>query len=204
MASAPGLPAALLVALSPGANNLLALSNGLRSGARAAVAGLVGRFGGLLVLLTLAVAGLGALLTASRLVFELVRWAGVAYLVFLGVKMIIRPGEHVSADEAEPRRWKGLARREFLVFTTNPKAMLIFTAFLPAFVDPSQPVWSQLILLGALYALTELVAASAYALVGSGLSALNLSSRAHRRMQRGSGGLMLGAVGLLGLTRAPS
>jgi threonine/homoserine/homoserine lactone efflux protein len=198
------LPAAVLVALTPGANNLLALSNGMRSGARAAVSGLVGRLGAFAVLLTLAVAGLGALLTASQTAFEVVRWLGVGYLVYLGVRMIVRPGDYAPDPERARQPWTGLARREFLVFATNPKAMLLFTAFLPAFVDTTRPVWPQLVLLGALYVVVELLAATAYAVVGSRLSALKLSARGHRRMQRGSGGLMLGAAGLLATAKAPS
>ncbi|WP_163507317.1 LysE family translocator [Fodinicola acaciae] len=90
-------PAAVLVALTPGANNLLALSNGMRSGSRAAVGGLLGRLAAFAVLLTLAVAGLEALLAASRVAFEVVRWLGVGYLVYLGIRTIVRPGLMLGA-----------------------------------------------------------------------------------------------------------
>ena len=82
------VPAAVLVALSPGANNLLAMQHGLRFGAGEAVLALAGRLAAFLVMLALAAAGLAAVLVRSQTVFEVIRWAGVAYLAHLGVRSI--------------------------------------------------------------------------------------------------------------------
>src|SRR5690242_11146040 len=81
------LPAAVLVAASPGANNLLALTNGMRGGLAPAVAALAGRLAAFVIMILLVAAGLGALLAASEVAFTAIKWAGVAYLLWLGVRL---------------------------------------------------------------------------------------------------------------------
>jgi threonine/homoserine/homoserine lactone efflux protein len=195
------LIAAALVAISPGANNLLALTNGLRSGFVPAVLALAGRCAAFAVLIAAVIAGLGVVLTTSETAFRIVKWLGVAYLAYLGVRLWLDDGSSVAprdepaADQAASAAQ--LARREFLVAVTNPKAVLLFTAFLPQFVDPARPLGSQLVILGAAYGAVELVAASVWAGVGSRLKALRLSGRGRRRMSRLSGGVMLGMAAWL-------
>ena len=89
------VPAAALVALSPGANNLLAMQHGMRHGITEAAIALTGRLMAFIVMLALAVGGLAAVLTRSQTVFELVKWAGVVYLAYLGIRsfMARRPGD---------------------------------------------------------------------------------------------------------------
>jgi homoserine/homoserine lactone efflux protein len=191
------LPAAVLVAASPGANNFLALANGMRSGLASAVAALAGRFAAFSLMILLVVAGLGAVLAASEVAFAAIKWAGVAYLAWLGVQLW-RSDDLPSADEgrrAAPLRT--LAAREFWVAATNPKAVLLFTAFLPQFVDPAGAVAAQLVPLGAAYMAIELVAASGYAFAGSRIGALRLGRRGVRRVNRVTGAMMLAAAGWL-------
>lgn len=195
------LPAAVLVAASPGANNLLALRHGVHSGTRTASAALIGRLAGFLILVTLAAAGLGALLATSQVAFEVLRWAGVAYLGWLGLRALLRPQAPDRDGADAPVSWRPLARREFTVVLTNPKAMLLFTAFLPQFVDTTRPVGIQLLGLGCVYFAVEMVAASGYAALGGRLGALRLGERAYRNLDRLTGGLLLAAAGLLATAR---
>ena len=196
------LPAAVLVAASPGANNFLALANGMRSGLKPAVAALAGRLAAFAIMILLVLVGLGALLAASELAFSLIKWVGVAYLAWLGIRF--------WRSEAQPLQWQqpeatatiaGLALQEFWVGVTNPKAVLLFTAFLPQFVDPKQPWAAQFLLVGSAYVLVEAVAASGYALAGSRIRALRLGARGARRVNRVAGAMMLAAAGWLATAR---
>lgn len=197
------VPAALLVAASPGANNLLALTNGMRSGFARTAASLVGR-GAAFALLILAVAfGLGAVLEASELAFTIVKWIGVAYLAWLGLRLLRSRtpdptvGDAVRAADAAVV----LMRREFAVALTNPKAMLLFTAFLPQFVRPDEAYVPQLLTLGALYVAIELCAACGYAFAGTLVRRVEMTPARALAVNRTTGGMMLGAAGLLALAK---
>jgi threonine/homoserine/homoserine lactone efflux protein len=197
------VPTAVLVAVAPGANNVLAMQHGMRFGAGEAVIALAGRLTAFLVMLALAAAGLAAVLTRSQAVFEAVKWAGVAYLVYLGVRSIVARSvmepEGRSSALAASRVVR--ARREFLTVAANPKALLLFTAFLPQFVDRSEPVAGQLLVLGLVYIAIELVAATGWAVAGERLQAAGLRERARRRLDRAVGGVFLGLAGLLATSR---
>jgi len=193
------VPAAALVALSPGANNLLAMQHGMRHGVTEAAIALTGRLMAFVVMLALAVAGLAAVLTRSQALFELVKWAGVLYLAYLGIRSFMdRPPDDDNAGGPPLAAGRLLrARLEFLTVAANPKALLLFTAFLPQFVDPTRSVAGQLLVLGPLYIALELVAATAWAFAGHRLKVADLSARARRRVNRAVGGVFLGMAGLL-------
>jgi threonine/homoserine/homoserine lactone efflux protein len=187
------LPAAVLVAASPGANNFLALANGMRSGLVPAVAAF-----GLMTLLV--VLGLGAVLAASETAFTVIKWAGVAYLAWLGVRLWRSDDlpDEASAGSTPSAR---LAAREFWVALTNPKAVLLFTAFVPQFVDPARPLAAQFVPLSATCIAVELVAATGYAFAGSRIKALRLGRSGRRRVNRVTGGMMIGAAAWLATAR---
>jgi len=197
------VPAAVLVALSPGANNLLAMQHGMRFGAGEAVIALAGRLTAFLLMLALAAAGLAAVLTRSQAVFEAVKWAGVAYLVYLGVGSIaVRSPAGPEAEASAVAAGRVVrARREFLTVAANPKALLLFTAFLPQFVDRSEAVAAQLLVLGLVYIALELVAATGWAFAGERLRAAGLRERARRRLDRAVGGAFIGLAGLLATSK---
>ncbi len=192
------LPAAILVAASPGAGNFLALSNGLRGGLRPAILALSGRCAAFVILIVLVMAGVGALLSASAIAFTILKWAGVAYLIWLGVRAWRSEALPVTeAPETATFSWQLLMVREFTVAITNPKAILLFTAFLPQFVVPAQPMVPQFMTLGVAYVLIEVLAASGYALVGSRIQRLRLTRGGVRRVNRLSALFMFFAAGWL-------
>ena len=145
-------PAALLVAATPGANQMLTLRNGLRYGLGSAVSASAGRFIAFALMVLAVAGGLGAVLTASALAFNIIKWCGVAYLVWLGGRTIIsalraggeaiqeRRGASVTSCSGygcpAMRPWM-LARQEFMVAASNPKALILFTVFLPQFLVKS-------------------------------------------------------------------
>ncbi|MEO9341004.1 LysE family translocator [Mesorhizobium sp. SB112] len=145
------LPAAVLVATSPGANNLLAFANGSRQGFLPSTIALFGRCIAFGIMIAMVIVGLGALLEASELAFQIVKWVGVVYLAYLGITMIVARDHGSVGGTRGAQGAYALARREFLVAMTNPKAVLLFTAFVPQFITRGgeSSFTVQLILLGA-------------------------------------------------------
>ncbi|MEM8751797.1 MAG: LysE family translocator [Pseudomonadota bacterium] len=190
------LPAAALIAASPGANNLLCFTHGAQSGLRATMLAMFGRIAAFAILIALAMAGLGKLLETSATAFAIVKWIGVVYLAYLGVRFW-RTARFGAAEVAGAPRASAMARREFLVALTNPKALLLFAAFLPQFVDPASDFATQFAIYGAVYLAVEYLAASLYAAVGARLRRLTLSPRAQRRANKTCGAAMLGMAGAL-------
>lgn len=207
------LSAALLVSLVPGANQLLSLRNAVRQGARDATIALVGRFTAFAVLVVLAAAGLGAVLVASATAFALIKWAGVCYLAALGVTTLWRiwrdraahqsgPDPTGSAEPATRGRW-WLVRQEFLVAITNPKALLLFVAFLPQFVPTGVATAPNLLLLGAAYIAVEAVSAVGYTLLGGRIGSTELSRNVQRRLDVVTGVSFVGLAGALAAENRP-
>lgn len=196
------LPAALVVSLVPGANQILSLRTALRQGTADAVVGLTGRFAAFVLLVAAVAAGLGALLTASATALDVLRWVGVAYLGWLGV-LTLRRSRFVAAAPVPPARpRRGLVREEFLVALTNPKALLLFAAFLPQFVgaDPSP---ARLAVLGLAYIGVEAASALVYTVIGGRLRGRGrgLTARTQAWVERSCGGAFLGLAGALALDR---
>ncbi|AUI63300.1 LysE family translocator [Amycolatopsis sp. BJA-103] len=196
--------AAVLVAFTPGANNLLGLHHGMTQGAWKGLAGLLGRLAAFTVLITAVAAGLGQLLAASELALTVIKWAGVAYLLWIGGRLLWSTfrGDRTALLQ-EPRGTESvpalrIARKEFVVAITNPKAILIFTAFVPQFIDAAHGSFStQIAILGAVYLLAEFVAGATYIGVGTLVKSLRLSRRATRNVDRGTGVVLLGMAGAL-------
>jgi len=139
------IPASLALNLTPGADMMFCLGQGLRHGPRAAIAADFGIALGGFVHFTLAGLGLGAVMVAAPWTFEAIRWIGVAYLMWLGWAAL-----HAGPIEAQPTGRRNHAFRDaFLVNLTNPKIILFVLAFIPQFVDPSRgPVLVQFLIFG--------------------------------------------------------
>ncbi|SMX42204.1 LysE family translocator [Actibacterium lipolyticum] len=188
------IPAVFILALGPGPSNLTTFTNATRSGWLAAVRAVFGRIAAM-GLMTIGLAfGLDVLLRTSEYAFMAVKWAGAAYLVYLGVRMWRAP------VGALPPPSKALAKREFLTAMGNPKYYLLFSAFLPQFVLPGSAVAPQLLILGAAYLCVEVVAASCWAGVGAVIGSRALTVGRRLWLNRASGAVMIGAAGLLART----
>jgi threonine/homoserine/homoserine lactone efflux protein len=125
--------------LAPGPDMLYIASRSLGQGRRAGLLSCLGIATGLLVHMTGAALGLSTLLVLWPLAYTIVKWLGVAYLLYLGVRMFLERGE-VRFDPAAPVRdsaWR-IMRQGFFVNLMNPKIALFFLAFLPQFVDPTR------------------------------------------------------------------
>lgn len=139
------LPASLALNLTPGADMMFCLGQGLRAGPRPAMAASAGISLGALVHVTLAALGVGALVAAAPWLFDLIRGAGVGYLLWLAVGALRTGPMRASGRPMSPRR----AFREGLVINlTNPKVILFVLAFLPQFTDPAHSLLGQFLVLG--------------------------------------------------------
>ncbi|ADJ42518.1 lysine exporter protein [Amycolatopsis mediterranei S699] len=198
--------ASVLVALTPGANNLLGLHHGMTHGVRRGLAGLGGRLAAFTLLIAAVAAGLGQLLAASETALTIIKWAGAAYLLYLGVRLLwstFRGKSSATELPATPMTAWRVTRKEFGVALTNPKAILIFTAFVPQFIDPGRGSFSgQLALLGAGYLLAEFLAGSVYVFAGAAVKTIKLTRRARRNVDRGTGVVLVGLAGVLATSSA--
>ena len=160
--------AALVLLLVPGPAVLYIVARSVAQGRMAGFVSDVGIHSATLVHVLAAALGLSALLASSALAFSIVKYAGAAYLIWLGLKKIFGRAEEVDADGNLPRHsYARLFRDGFIVNLLNPKTALFFLAFLPQFVDPSRgAAWTQVVVLGATLATLGLFTDGLYALLG--------------------------------------
>lgn len=199
-------PVAVAIALTPGPNNFCGLNNGIRAGIGAALVATVGRAAAFAIFLTVSAVGLGAMLLASEAAFSAVKWGGACYLFWLGWRAwrsrefsglaLAQDGETLTHDPA-PIRLRALVMQEFLLGITNPKAIILFAAIFPQFIDPSQPAARQFLVLGTVYLCAEFVATAVYATGGRQIRRFIRTSRGVVRLNKATGAFFMGAGGLL-------
>jgi threonine/homoserine/homoserine lactone efflux protein len=185
---------ATIVLIIPGPAVLYVVSQGVRHGRRVGVTAVLGVHIGTLVQVIGAVAGLSWVLVSSSLAFTVVKYAGAAYLVYLGVRKLLS-GDGVELVEAAPAKSKArLFREGALVNVLNPKLALFFLAFLPQFVDPSRgAIPLQVAVFGLTFALIGLCTDSAYALLAGSVGPwLRRSARFLRGERFVVGGTFIG------------
>jgi threonine/homoserine/homoserine lactone efflux protein len=128
------IAACITLALLPGPVVTLVIANGLRHGTRAALTNIAGVQAGLAIVIGIVAVGLTSLMASMGYWFDWVRFAGAAYLVWLGIKLIREPVEGLETDAPPPPRG-GFFLQGFLVALSNPKLLVFFGAFIPQFVD---------------------------------------------------------------------
>lgn len=188
---------ALVVVTTPGPTVLLALSNGSRFGFAGAGYGIAGAALSDAVLIAAAGLGLGAVLAASAFWFGVVKWIGVAYLIWIGVQMLRSSGGlGIAHDEVPANRITGqghpraVFQKSFLVAVSNPKGYLFFTAFLPQFIIPTEPLIMQYLILAVIFIALDVVVMTGYA--GLGVKAMRfLRNRGALWIDRTCGGLLV-------------
>ena len=190
--------ACVALALLPGPVVTLLIANGLRHGTRAALINCAGAQTGLAIVIGIVAVGLTSLMATMGYWFDWVRFAGAAYLIWLGVKLIRAPVEGLNADEP-PRG--GFFLQGLLVLLSNPKILVFFGAFIPQFMDMDKPHLPQVALLGVTFMVIAASTDAVYALL-AGRARLFFSKQRTRLLSRVSGGFMIGGGIWLALTRA--
>lgn len=163
-------PAALALNLTPGADMMFCLGQGLRGGPKAALAANVGIAAGGMVHVTIAGLGLGAVMATHPALFDVIRWLGVGYLLWLAVQALRSSGPNPPhGRRLTPAR---AFRDGLLVNLTNPKVILFTLAFIPQFVDPARgPVLAQFLILGLVLSLGGLLVNGVVGLSAGGIGA---------------------------------
>jgi threonine/homoserine/homoserine lactone efflux protein len=188
------LAATFVVLTIPGPTVMLVVSYALAEGRRSAWGTVAGVAAGDLTAMTVSLAGMGAVLSASADLFTALKWIGAGYLIYLGVKLWRAPP---SLDAPSP----GAARRSatammghaFAVTALNPKSILFFVAFLPQFIRADAPVLPQLVLLGTTFLVLAVVNAAAYALLAGGIRDAVRRPSVLKTINRVGGGVLVGA-----------
>lgn len=188
---------------TPGPTVLLALTNGTRFGVRASLPGMAGAVLSDFVLICAVALGLGALLAASEFWFSVVKWVGVVYLAWLGLRLLRSRGALAVPAEGsvqEQPSGRGIFMRSFLVAVTNPKGYLFFSAFLPQFILPSEPQLPQYAALAATFAAIDFAVMFGYATAGAQAIRF-LRAKGVLWLERICGGALLALAGSLALYR---
>lgn len=188
------IPAGLALNLTPGADMLFCFGQGLRGGPRVALAASAGISLGALVHTLLAGLGLGALVAAYPPVFEVIRWVGVVYLVWLAVTTLRAP--MTKPADAPLARVGHPFREALLVNLTNPKVILFVLAFLPQFVDPNRPTLPQFLVLGAMLAIGGFIVNGAVGVLAGGIGQRLLQSDRFERGIRWASATVFGLLAL--------
>ncbi|CAG7843875.1 Homoserine/homoserine lactone efflux protein [Pseudoclavibacter triregionum] len=197
------LASALLI-MVPGPSVLFVVGRSIALGRRAGILSVVGNTLGTIPAIVAVAFGVGALISASLVAFTLLKLAGAAYLVWLGIQAIRHRHDHAGeAPPADASAWK-LLRQGFVVGATNPKAIAFFVAVLPQFVaHEAGPAWAQMLVLGLVYQAIALMSDTIWAVAAG--AARTWFARSPKRMSSLStsgGAMMIGLGGVLAVTGA--
>ena len=156
--------AAILIAISPGAGAIQAMATGMSHGVRRGYWSIAGMEVGLMLQLALVAVGLGAAVASSIVAFNVVKWIGVLYLVYLAVRQwrSVTTDLRAKIGTTVDGRRLGLLTRGFLVNATNPKSLVFFLAVLPQFVVPTAPLLPQYLVIGMTMVAVDLVVMGLY------------------------------------------
>ncbi len=186
--------AAALLNLSPGPDIAFILGQTLRNGRRHGFAAMIGIWTGAVLHVVMAAVGLSAILATSALAFSVVKWVGAAYLIWLGIKMLLSRGDSfISSEDGSHQRMNSIYWQGVLVSALNPKVAIFFLAFLPQFVvEEAGPASAQLFLHGTLIVVVAAFIEPPLVLAGSKLGAfLRQNRRVGLWMDRGLGTLFV-------------
>ena len=183
--------ASIALLLFPGPSVIYIVTRSIEQGRRAGLVSMLGVEAGGLVHVAAAALGISAIVASSATAFSVVKYAGAAYLIYLGVQRW-RSGQE-SGARPEPQAHSELFRQGLVVNVLNPKTAIFFLAFLPQFVDPSMTVWPQVLVLGAEFIAIAVISDGAYALVAGTLGdRVRESALANRWVDRAAGGALIG------------
>ena len=201
--SAEFLLTSLVVALIPGTGVVYTVSSAIGGGWRRGVFASVGCTLGIVPHILAAMLGLSAIMQAGAVAFEVVRWAGVAYLVYMGVSMIRHAGA-LPLDDGDARIGPMgiVVRRGILLNILNPKLTVFFFAFLPQFIGASQGLLNaELIWLGGIFMLVTFAVFAVYAFASAAVRDLVLAAPVARRWaERALGAFLIGFAAKLAFT----
>lgn len=191
--------ASVVILIVPGPSVTIIVANSLKSGVKAGFLSIAGTQAGLVILLILLALGLEAITTSLAWLFDWLRLAGGAYLVWLGIKLLRSDGD-LGAAEAQDRKNGSYFWQGFIVILSNPKVLLFFGAFLPQFISPDGHAGLQTLFFGVVFMVLATILDGMYAIAAGRVGSL-LTQRNVRAVEIGGGSLMVGGGLWLALSR---
>lgn len=185
--------ATAILLMIPGPTILLVVSYALGQGWRTAFPMAVGVALGDFTAMTLSLLGLGALLATSATIFTLLKWAGAAYLVWLGIKLFRAGGTLDARPREDATSAPRMLAHAWLVTALNPKSLTFFVAFLPQFLDAAGGFWMQMLIFEATFVTLAFANAFGYALLASRARGVVRNPRAIGLFNKVGGSLLIGA-----------
>ncbi len=188
--------AASIIAVSPGSGAVLSMSHGLSYGVKKTSATILGLQAGLIMILIIAGAGVGSLLLASEIAFNIVKTVGALYLIYLGLSQWRAKAEAVSTMQVQTELPSARKRMltGFLTNATNPKGIIFMVAVLPQFITHGAPLLPQLMILALTMCTIDLTVMHSYAFLASTMQRFFRDARAVKKQNRFFGGMLM-AVG---------
>ncbi|MBE4183542.1 LysE family translocator [Vibrio parahaemolyticus] len=187
--------AILVLTASPGPSSLLCLSKGVSSGFRLALTTALGSLSAITIILTLSFTGLGVVIASSEFVFNIIKWCGAAYLIWLGIQAFrSKQNDFAKSDSAQVSTSHVSAYTSgFIVGSSNPKAIIFFTALFPQFIDPTDSLLAQYAIFAGTFVVFELSWLTFYALLGVKTSNWLFEAGRAKLFNRLTGGVFISA-----------
>lgn len=190
--------ATIILLLIPGPTVLLVMSYAISQGRKVAVACALGVAFGDLIAMSASLFGLGTLVMASATLFNIMKWAGAVYLVWLGIKLLRNPPAPMEATAQAPESNRAIFGHAAMVTALNPKSIAFFIAFVPQFINPTAPLTGQFSIVIATFVGLAALNALAYALLADKMRQSIARPSVLRNISRAGGGALI----LMGLTTA--
>jgi homoserine/homoserine lactone efflux protein len=184
------------ISISPGPGAVYAMTCGLNHGLRRGYAGTIGMIFGMMTALIVTAIGLGALLLTSAHAFTALKWAGVAYLIYLGIKQWRAPGVPLAAadEAADGESVRALIFKGWAVNATNPKGYIFMMAVMPQFIDTNAPLFAQYVIIGITLCFTDAVVMAGYTGFAAKVLSYFKTERQMKFLNRVFGGLFVVAA----------
>ena len=183
-----------VVVFSPGPAALTVASQGSGNGFLYALFGIFGVATANVVYFALSATSIASLIIASNLLFTVIKWVGIIYLIYLGLSAILSRSGGIKITKGPREKRRTLFAKGFIVEFANPKALLYFAAILPQFLDISQPIAPQILIMGAITVVLDITVYSIYAYLGSALSKSGVKSRVIKTLNSLAGSALLFAA----------
>ncbi|MGM3191006.1 homoserine/homoserine lactone efflux protein [Dickeya dadantii subsp. dieffenbachiae] len=191
----------LILSLSPGSGAINTMSTSISHGYRGAIASIAGLQLGLTIHIVLVGIGLGALLSQSVLAFDMLKWLGAAYLIWLGIQQWRSAGSLDLQTLANSMPRRRLFKRAILVNLTNPKSIVFLAALFPQFIIPHQPQAMQYLVLGVTTVVVDIIVMIGYAMLAQRIALWLKGPRQLKQLNRTFGSLFMLVGALLATAR---
>ena len=188
-----------ILIIIPGPTVAVVIANSLKHGVRIGMVTVAGSMLAMGILLSLVTVGLSAILENLGHTLTYIKWAGVAYLIYIGYKTWTAPSSNLSDMKAEAPDPRKIFMRGFIVSISNPKALVFFGAFFPQFLNPEGDITAQLALMSATFFVIALILDSAWTVMVN--VAKNVLMKSEKIVNRVSGGFLMLGGGLLALIK---